>query len=583
MAGSRSEVGVAMATVNEEVDVIESEGHPRRWLILAAVSLGMFMTLLDVTIVNIAIPSIIRDFDTTVADATWVVNAYSLTLAVLFLSMGGLADRLGRKQVFLVGLTIFTVFSLLCGLAPSIGWLVAFRVGQGIGGAAMTPLSLAILFSVFPRRQTGMAFGIWGAVSATAVAVGPPLGGVLIEYGSWHWVFFINVPVGIGALIFGSAVIPKVREALAGTRIDYVGVVISAIGLFCLVLGLIQANDWGWTSARILTLFAVAIVSYPLFMWWELHTPSPMFDFRLLRIRSFTAANTAMMFIGGALGGGMFLLVIFLVSVLGYSELRAALAITPMALTALVLGPLVGRSVDKIGPRFLAAFGAFCFGTGMLLLAGLDAQSSALDATWRVVVIGVGMGFTFPTFSAAAMGSLPREVTGVGSGALNTLRQVGFSIGVAVLVAIFTAQMTTNVENAVREAQKYVESQSAIPAPARAAIAAQLQNAAEQARSGSVKPQDAGELVGDGPAAQPGSAQAQMEAKVQSELGAIFKDNIAQSFSLAYYVAALMAYLAIIPALLTGRRIGEHQGDYELPLQNGAGRSQRHASEEPRR
>jgi len=565
-----------VATVNTATDSFEREGHPRRWLILAAVSLGMFMTLLDVTIVNIAIPAIMDDLNATVADASWVVNAYSLALAVLFLSMGGLADKLGRKQVFLVGLAIFTVFSLLCGLAPSIGWLVVFRVGQGVGGAAMTPLSLAILFSVFPRRQTGMAFGIWGAISAAAAAIGPSLGGVLIEFGSWHWVFFINVPIGVGAFIFGLIVVPKVREALAGTRIDYLGVVISAVGLFCLVLGLIKANDWGWTSPRILGLFAVAIVSYPIFMWWELRTPSPMFDFRLLRIRSFTAANTAMMFIGGAMGGGMFLLVIFLVSVLGYSELHAALAVTPMAVTALILGPFVGRYVDKVGPRFLAAFGACCFGTGMLLLARLDAQSTALDTAWRVVVIGVGMGFTFPTLSSAAMGSLPREVTGVGSGALNTLRQIGFSIGVAVLVAIFTAQMATNVESAVREARKYVESQSAIPAAARAAVVAQLQQVGERARSGAVGPQDAQQALGggatmgsDGAAsgsdgAPPVSSgeQPPIDAELRENLGVIFADNIAHSFSLAYYAAAVMAFLAVIPALLTGRRLGEHQGHH---------------------
>jgi EmrB/QacA subfamily drug resistance transporter len=541
----------------------------------------MFMTLLDVTIVNIAIPAIIADLDSTIADASWVINAYSLTLAVLFLSMGSLADKLGRKQVFLVGLSVFTVFSLLCGLAPSIGWLVAFRVGQGIGGAAMTPLSLAILFSVFPRRQTGMAFGIWGSISAIAAAIGPSLGGVLIEYGSWHWVFFMNVPVGVGALIFGWFVIPKVKEVLAGSRIDFLGVVISAVGLFCLVLGLIQANEWGWTSARVLALFAVAIASYPLFMWGELRTPSPMFDFRLLRIRSFTAANTAMTFIGGAMGGGMFLLVIFLVTVLGYSELQAALAITPMALTAFALGPIIGRLVDKIGPRFLAAIGAACFGTGLLLLAGIDAQSSAWDATWRVIIIGVGMGFTFPTLTSAAMGSLPREVTGAGSGAVNTLRQIGFSIGVAVLVAIFTAQMTANIENAVRDARQFVSTQSAIPSHARAAIDARLRQAATQARTGTVKPQEAQRLLGE-PPAPASSAQAQAEALVQTKLSGIFKDNIAKSFSLPYYAAALMAFLAIVPGLLTGRHIGEHQGHHERMQQARTGDHPRPENKEMR-
>ena len=301
---------------------LEGDGHPRKWFILAAVSLGMFMTLLDVTIVNIAIPAIITDMHTTVANASWVIDAYSLTLAVLFLSMGSLADKLGRKLVFLVGLSVFSIFSLLCGLAPTIGWLVIFRVGQGIGGAAMTPLSLAILLSVFPRRQHGMAVGIWGGLTAIAGALGPSLGGLLIEYGSWHWVFFINVPIGVGAFIFGWFVLPKVKEALSESRVDYVGVAISAVGLFCLVFALIQANAWGWTSWRVLALFAVAAASYPLFMWWEGHTSSPMFDLKLLRIRSFTAANTAMMFTGVTMGGGMFLLVIFLVSVLGYSELH---------------------------------------------------------------------------------------------------------------------------------------------------------------------------------------------------------------------------------------------------------------------
>ena len=183
----------------------------------------MFMTLLDVTIVNIAIPAIISDMHTTVANASWVIDAYSLTLAVLFLSMGSLADKLGRKLVFLVGLSVFSIFSLLCGLAPTIGWLVVFRVGQGIGGAAMTPLSLAILLSVFPRRQHGMAVGIWGGLTAIAGALGPSLGGLLIEYGSWHWVFFINVPIGVGAFIFGWFVLPKVKEALSEARVDYRG------------------------------------------------------------------------------------------------------------------------------------------------------------------------------------------------------------------------------------------------------------------------------------------------------------------------------------------------------------------------
>ena len=255
------------------------QGHPRKWWILAAVSLGMFMTLLDVTIVNIAIPAILNDLNTTVIEVTWVINAYSLALAVLFLSMGGLADRYGRKRLFLFGLVVFTTFSLLCGLAPNIQWLIVFRVAQGIGGAAMAPISLAIVMSVFPRRQQGMAVGLWGALGTVAAAVGPSLGGLLIEYVSWHWVFFINVPVGLIALALAWWVVPSLREKSGAARFDVLGVAISATGLFCLVLALIQTSAWGWTSGRTLALFTAAVVSFPLFVWWEVRSPSPMSTF----------------------------------------------------------------------------------------------------------------------------------------------------------------------------------------------------------------------------------------------------------------------------------------------------------------
>jgi EmrB/QacA subfamily drug resistance transporter len=549
------------------VDILD-QGHPRKWWILVAVSLGMFMTLLDVTIVNIAIPAILQDLNTTVTQVSWVINAYSLALAVLFLSMGGLADRYGRKRIFIAGLLVFTVFSLLCGLAPSIQWLVAFRVGQGIGGAAMAPISLAIVMSVFPRRQKGMAAGLWGALGTVAAAIGPSLGGVLIEYVNWHWVFFINVPVGALALALTWRVVPSLKDKLSAGRFDVLGVAISAAGLFCLVLALIQTSEWGWTSARTLGLFAVAVATFPLFAWWEVHTPAPMFDFRLLRIRSFTAANSAMTLIGATLGGAMFLLVIFLISVLGYSELRAAVAITPMALVALVVGPFCGRLTDRIGPRLPAAVGAAFFGVGMLLLARLNGDSTLLDTTWRVLFVGAGMGLVFPSVSSAAMGSLPPAVAGVGSGALNTLRQVGFSLGVALLVAIFTSQMTTNLHNAAREARHFVDSQTALPAAARTQINAKIRQSVARAQiGGSLQAQG---LTGAGPSPAPGSAQAREQARLETGITAIFKDNIAKSFRTPYYIAALTAFLAIIPALLTGRRIGDHAGDHELTREERA-------------
>jgi EmrB/QacA subfamily drug resistance transporter len=540
-------------------------GHPRKWWIMAAVSLGMFMALLDVTIVNIAIPAIINDLHASVARVSWVINAYSLTLAVLFLSMGRVGDKFGQKKVFLFGLVIFSISSLACGLAPNIEWLVVFRVGQGVGGAAMTPISLAILLAAFPRERHGMAVGLWGAMGSVAAAVGPTLGGLIIELLSWHWIFFVNVPIGIAAFALAFAVIPERKPGAHVQGVDVPGILSSAVGLFCLVLGLIQGNEWGWTSARILGLFAVAVASYPLFMWWELRTPSPMFDFRLMRIRSFTAANTAMFFIGAAMGGAIFLLIIFLVNVLGYSELHAALAVTPMPVTALIVAPNVGRLVDRIGPRVPAVIGCIFFFIGLTLLAQLTGESTLWDATWRVIFVGAGIGFSMPTMSAAAMGSLPPQVTGVGSGALNTLRQVGFSLGLAIVVAIFSHTIADNVKNGAIEATKYVQQQTSIPAQAKQQIVAGLAKAARGAGSGGARGggsvSAATANLPSPPAGTPAAAQA---AQLKDDISAIFKNNVAKSFTWPFYAAALAALLAIGPSLFVGRRLGEHLGHEEM-------------------
>jgi EmrB/QacA subfamily drug resistance transporter len=543
------------------------EGHPRKWLILSVVSLGMFMALLDVTIVNIAIPVIISDLHTTVTHVSWVLNAYSLVLAALFLSLGRVSDRFGQKRVFVAGLLAFTLFSLLCGLAPNIGWLIAFRAGQGIGGAALSTVSLAIVLGAFPKRQQGTAVGLWGALGTIAAAVGPTLGGLLVTYASWHWIFFVNIPIGIAALVFALLVIPEHRREGASGGIDIPGIVISATGLFLLTLGLIQGNSWGWTSAPILGLFAGAIVSYPLFIWWELHTEEPMFPVKLLRIRSFTAANSAMMFIGMAMGGTFLLVVIFLVSVLGYSELRAALALTVMPVTAFLIAPHVGRLNDRIGPRIPAAVGAALFTLGLVLLAQLGGNTKLVDVLWRVAFVGAGMGFAMPTLSAAAMGSLPPHVRGVGSGALNTLRQVGFTLGIGVLVAIFSHSVAVNARTATKEAVVYINAQVQIPAQARAQIVAEVEKnaaAAAEAGGGAAASQLSKSPLGNSAQAPAGSPLALGEQRLAQHIGAIYKTNIGRSFEWPFYAAALASLLAVFPALLTGRRLGQHEGHEEM-------------------
>ena len=544
------------------------QGHPRKWWILIAVSVGMFMALLDVTIVNIAMPRIITDLHTTVTSASWVLNAYSLVLAVSFLSLGRFGDKYGQKRVFIFGLVTFTLFSLLCGLAPNIGWLVAFRAGQGLGGAALLTISLAIVLGAFPRRQQGMAVGLWGALGTAAAAVGPTLGGLLVTYGSWHWIFFVNVPIGLAAIVFAALIIPvHVRSRQLAGGIDAPGILIAAVGLFLLTLALVQGNSWGWTSPTVVVMFVAAIVCFPVFLWWEARTSYPMFPLKLLRIRSFTAANTAIMFVGMAMGGTFLLVVIFMVSVLGYSELRAAVALTVMPIVALIIAPNCGRLVDRIGPRIPAAVGAVFFTVGLVLLAQLDGSATVAQIMWRIAFIGVGMGFAMPTLSAASMASLPPEVRGVGSGSLNTLRQVGFTLGVAVLVAIFTHTVAVNAQTATRQSVAYVMAQPQVPAAAKPLIVAKITStAAKAAQSGGG---DAATALRSNPLKglpQPptGSPQALGEQQMAAHIKAIYTSNIAKSFKWPFYAAALAALLAIIPGLMTGSRLGEHEGHEEM-------------------
>jgi EmrB/QacA subfamily drug resistance transporter len=544
------------------------QGHPRKWWILIAVSIGMFMALLDVTIVNIAMPRMIVDLHTSVTSASWVLNAYSLVLAVSFLSLGRIGDKYGQKRVFIFGLVTFTAFSLLCGLAPNIGWLIAFRAGQGLGGAALLTISLAIVLGAFPRRQQGMAVGLWGALGTAAAAVGPTMGGLLVTYGSWHWIFFVNVPIGLAAIVFTALVIPaRAQGNKVEGGIDIPGILIAGVGLLLLTLALVQGNSWGWTSPAIVIMFCAAVVCFPVFLWWEARTRYPMFPLKLLRIRSFTAANTAICFVGMAMGGTFLLVVIFMVSVLGYSELRAAVTLTVMPLVALVIAPNAGRLADRIGPRVPAAVGALSFTVGLVLLAQLNGSATVGQIMWRLAFIGVGMGFAMPTLSAASMASLPPQVRGVGSGSLNTLRQIGFTLGVAVLVAIFAHTVAINAQTATNQAVAYIKAQPQIPAAVKPLVVAKIESAAAKvAHSGggdAATAMPANPLQGL-PQPPAGSAQALGEQQMIGHIKAIYQDNIAQSFTWPFYAAALAALLAVIPGLMTGRRLGEHAGHEEL-------------------
>ncbi len=372
----------------------------KKWWTLGAVSFGLFMIMLDNTIVNVALPSIQRDLNIGISELEWVVNGYALTFAVLMLTGGKLADLFGRRLIFMVGLAIFTAASLACGLAPSAGFLIGARVVQGVGAALMNPATLSIITATFPPRQRGMAIGIWAGVSALALAIGPLVGGVITQHISWSWVFFINVPVGILAIVVARLVIQESRDTSAEQRLDLPGLLTSAIGLFALIYALIEANTYGWTSARILSLFAVAAMGLVAFVVLELRQRVPMLDLSLFRNPIFAGANTIMLLVALAMFGVFFYVSLYVQNILHYSPTQAGATFLPMTLCIVFLAPIAGKLTDRFGPRWLIASGMTLVAGSLVVFAQLDQTSNFWNIFPGLLIGGAGMAMAMAPTTA---------------------------------------------------------------------------------------------------------------------------------------------------------------------------------------
>jgi EmrB/QacA subfamily drug resistance transporter len=401
-----------------------------------AVSFGLFMIMLDNTVVNVALPSIRADLGVDITEAEWVVNAYFLTFAVLMLSGGKLADLFGRRLVFIVGLVVFTASSLGCGLATNAETLIATRAAQGVGAAMMNPATLSIITTTFPPRQRGMAMGIWVGVSAMALALGPITGGLLSEHVDWSWIFFINVPIGVLAIVVARFVIQESKDTSADQRLDFPGLITSGVALFALTYGLIEANTKGWTSAEILSLFVVAAVGFVAFVLLERHQRVPMLDLSLFRNATFAGANATMLLVALAMFGIFFYVSFFVQNILGYSPVQAGAAFLPMTLFIIFVAPVAGKLSDRVGSRWLMGLGMTLVACCLLLYAQLDQDSTFWHLLPALVVGGAGMALAMTPTTAAAMGAVAVDQAGVGSAVLNSMRQIGGSLGVAVMGAI---------------------------------------------------------------------------------------------------------------------------------------------------
>jgi EmrB/QacA subfamily drug resistance transporter len=411
----------------------------RKWRALIIVCVAVFMLLLDITVVNVALPDIQKQLHTSFTDLEWVIDAYALLLATCMLSAGTLGDLRGRKRVFIGGVALFTLASALCGSATSPLFLNLARGLQGVGGAAMFATSLAIISQEFQGRERGTAFGIWGATVGAAVAIGPLVGGALTEWAGWRWIFFVNVPIGIACV---AGAVPYLHESRDQDHrgFDWPGFVLLTGGLFSLVLALLRGQAWGWSSSRTLGLFAAAVVLLAGFVVAELLQPSPMFDFSLFRKPSFTAAQIVAFTISSSLFAMFLFFTLYLQDVLGYSPLQAGLRFLPLSLLAFAVAPLAGRLSTRIPVRFLLGGGMTLVGLALVLMHGITPSSGWTTLLPGFIVGGIGVGLVNAPLASTAVGVVEPRRAGMASGINNTFRQVGIATGIAGLGAIFQSK-----------------------------------------------------------------------------------------------------------------------------------------------
>jgi len=413
-----------------------STAPDRRWWTLGAVCVATFMLLLDITIVNVALPDIAKDLRSSFSDLQWVIDAYALSLAALLLTAGSLADLFGRRLVFTLGLAIFTTASLLCALSGSPLFLELARALQGVGAAAMFATSLALLAATFQGRERGTAFGVWGATTGAAVAVGPLVGGVLTESVGWQSIFLINVPIGIGAI---AATLLRVEESRdpEAAGVDWAGLVTFSTGLFLLVFALVRGNAEGWGSPLIVSFLAGAVVLLCAFVVAERVQDRPMFDLTLLRKPAFAGASIAAFALSASLFSMFLYMTLYLQNALGYSPLQAGLRFLPVTLLSFIVAPIAGKLSTRLPVRLMIGAGLVFVGVGLLLMAHLDANSDWTALLPGFLFAGVGVGLINPPLASTAVGVVPPARAGMGSGINSTFRQIGIATGIAGLGALF--------------------------------------------------------------------------------------------------------------------------------------------------
>ncbi len=424
----------------------EEHADERRWWILAVLCFSLLVIVLDNSILNVAIPTIIRDLDASNSQLQWIVDSYTLVFAGLLLSAGALGDRFGRRPALQIGFVIFGLGSVISAIATSANQLIGTRAVMGIGGALIMPATLSIITNVFPPEERGRAIGVWAGVAGLGAALGPLTGGFLVEHFYWGSVFLVNIPIVVIGLIAGFFLIPDSKDP-AAPRLDVVGALLSIVGLTALLFAIIEAPSHGWGEPRILGSLVAGVVLLIAFVLWERHSSHPMLDVSFFRNPRFSAASGSITVVFFSMFGSIFLLTQYFQFVLGYTPLQTGIRMLPFALTMMVFAPTSPRIVERIGTKVTVTIGLSLVTLGLVTMSTLRVDSAYVDVAWRLVVMAAGMGLTMAPATDSVMGSLPLAKAGVGSAVNDTTRQVGGALGVAVIGSVLASTYGSKVDD----------------------------------------------------------------------------------------------------------------------------------------
>lgn len=422
-----------------------------------SIILGFFMALLDTTVVNITLPKMTEYFNTTMDHISWVVNAYNLASAVILITASRLSDQFGRKKLFIAGVFLFTISSLLCGISNSLQALILFRTLQGLAAAFVVTVAMPLSAEIFPPEKRRTIMALWGAFAGLAAASGPSIGGIVTQFFDWRYIFFINIPIGCICILLTMKFIKESYDITASKSIDFGGIITISIAMFCLTFALMKANEKGWTSSFILSLFAVSAIALILFVIIELKVKEPMLPLTLFKSVPFTNGSITLFLLGLGMMSGTYLLSFFMIQVKGLNQLSAGLIISTMSLTSMLFSILAAILTKKLGSRLISAFGILLLCLSCYLNSSLTQNSSNIDIILRLIVAGSGTGLSMATLIGSIMANVPVDKIGIASGINNMTRTLGTVLGVALFLTIFTSNMTTQMSDAKDSAVQTIQ------------------------------------------------------------------------------------------------------------------------------